>query len=159
VGVPPALGIQYLADFTGVKRRMEIVHTAPKAVLYDDFAHHPTAIKSTLAGLRQKIGQAPLYAILEPRSHTMRLGIHHDQLAPACVHADRVFWLKPERLAFDLDKAVIPHGHAVFDDPLALARAVGQQLGLEHDSAHIVIMSNGGIDILKSALLDQISHA
>jgi UDP-N-acetylmuramate: L-alanyl-gamma-D-glutamyl-meso-diaminopimelate ligase len=159
VGVPPEQGIESLADFTGVKRRMEIVHVSPKAILYDDFAHHPTAIKSTLAGLRQKIGQAPLYAILEPRSHTMRLGIHQDQLAPACVHADRVFWLKPERLAFDLDKAVRPQGHSVFDDPLTLAHAVGQQLGLERSNAHIVIMSNGGIDVLKNALLDQISHA
>ena len=159
VGVTPQQGIEYLADFTGVKRRMEIVHTSSRAVLYDDFAHHPTAIKSTLAGLRQKIGQAPIYAILEPRSHTMRLGIHHDQLAPACADADRVFWLKPERLAFDLEKAVGPQGHAVFEDPLTLARSVGQQLELESKTAHIVIMSNGGIDVLKTALLDQISHA
>ncbi len=159
VGVPPQYAIDYLASFTGVKRRMEIVLAASRAVLYDDFAHHPTAISSTLAGLRQKVGQAPIYAILEPRSHTMRLGIHQNQLAQACVHADKVFWLKPARLAFDLDKAVKPQGHTVFDDPFTLARAVGQQLGLESTTSHIVIMSNGGIDVLKTALVDQISHA
>lgn len=159
VGVPPQYSIDYLADFTGVKRRMEVVHAAAKAVLYDDFAHHPTAISSTLAGLRQKIGQAPLYAILEPRSHTMRLGTHQDQLAPACAAADQVFWLKPDRLGFDLNTAVSAQGHTVFDDPLALAQAVGQQLRRASSTAHVVIMSNGGIDVLKTALLEQIDHA
>jgi UDP-N-acetylmuramate: L-alanyl-gamma-D-glutamyl-meso-diaminopimelate ligase len=159
VGVPPKQSIDYLADFSGVKRRMEIVKTSPKAVLYDDFAHHPTAIGSTLAGLRETVGPAPIYAVLEPRSHTMRLGIHEAQLVEACKTADQVFWLKPTNLAFDLDQAVTPSGHKVFEDPLALAAAVAQQLGLEDSSAHIVIMSNGGIDALKAALLDQIHHA
>ena len=133
--------------------------TSPKAVLYDDFAHHPTAIGSTLAGLRETVGPAPIYAVLEPRSHTMRLGIHEAQLVEACKTADQVFWLKPTNLAFDLDQAVTPSGHKVFEEPLALAAAVAQQLGLEDSSAHIVIMSNGGIDALKAALLDQIHHA
>ena len=159
VGVPPKQSIDYLADFSGVKRRMEIVKTSPKAVLYDDFAHHPTAIGSTLAGLRETVGPAPIYAVLEPRSHTMRLGIHEAQLVEACKTADQVFWLKPTNLAFDLDQAVTPSGHKVFEEPLALAAAVAQQLGLEDSSAHIVIMSNGGIDALKAALLDQIHHA
>src|SRR5690606_22007538 len=79
-GVPLAQGAEMLADFQGVKRRMELVGEVAGVRVYDDFAHHPTAIATTLQGLRRKVGSEKILAIIEPRSNTMRMGVHRARL-------------------------------------------------------------------------------
>ena len=91
-GVKPALAIEALHQFKGVKRRMELIAEVSATRVYDDFAHHPTAIQTTLNGLRAKVGKEEIIAIIEPASHTMRRGIHQKTLSDACLDADRVFW-------------------------------------------------------------------
>ena len=159
VGVLPADSLTHLNGFLGVKRRMEQVGLTPGATLYDDFAHHPTAIKTTLEGLRTKVGDEPIYALLEPRSHTMRLGHHHEQLGQACATADRVFWLKPENLAFDLDLAVSAQGHFTFESEEDFIKSIAQHLAGESRHVHLVMMSNGAFDTLKTALLQMMRDA
>src|SRR5690606_21464815 len=92
VGVRPADAIAACADFVGVKRRMELIADVHNIRVYDDFAHHPTAIATTLEGLRAKVGGAKIIAVIEPRSNTMRLGTHRQKLAPSTAAADRVIW-------------------------------------------------------------------
>ena len=87
-GVPVATAIAALRDFQGVKRRLELRGSAGGITVYDDFAHHPTAIATTLAGLRARVGSQPIIAVLEPRSNTMKLGVFKDSLAPALTAAD-----------------------------------------------------------------------
>ena len=92
VGVVPSMGIAGLSAFKNVKRRMEKVAEVRGITIYDDFAHHPTAIATTLDGLRKRIGDAPLIAIIEPRSNSMKLGAHRDGLPDSVVDADQVIW-------------------------------------------------------------------
>ncbi len=153
VGVVPRDSLAHLSGFLGVKRRMELVAKATSATLYDDFAHHPTAIRTTLAGLRAKVKDQPIYALLEPRSHTMRLGHHQDQLGEACASADRVFWLKPENLAFNLDLAIAEQGHLTFESTEAFIESIRENLVRESQHVHLVMMSNGAFDTLKTALI------
>ena len=159
VGVPPALSLDFLEGFRGVKRRLEVINTSNRYVLYDDFAHHPTAIESTLEAVRAKVGAAPIYAIIEPSSHTMKLGTHQPRLIAACESADQVFWLESQPLAFDLASLVKPSGHHVAQNPSTLAAALNTALQSEPSTAHIVIMSNGNIDQLKVVLSEALPHA
>ena len=94
-GVPPARACAALADFAGVRRRMELRGTVAGVKVYDDFAHHPTAIATTLEGLRRRVGAERIIAVLEPRSHTMRLGAHRDTLADSLSGADSVWLYAP----------------------------------------------------------------
>ena len=97
VGVPPERAAQALGKFRGVKRRMEMRGVVGGVTVYDDFAHHPTAIETTLKGLRARVRRARIIAVLEPRSNTMKLGVHREQLAPALAAADaRWFFNAPE---------------------------------------------------------------
>ncbi len=91
VGVVPSLGVQALSAFKSVKRRMEKVAEVRGITIYDDFAHHPTAIATTLDGLRKKIGDAPIIAVIEPRSNSMKLGAHRDGLPESVSQADQVW--------------------------------------------------------------------
>ena len=91
--VPAKTAIEALASFSGVKRRMELISQTQDIHVYDDFAHHPTAIRLTLEGLRRNVGNARILVALEPRSNTMRAGVHADELGPALIAADFV-WLK-----------------------------------------------------------------
>ena len=90
-GVAPALGIEALARFEGVKRRMELRGTARGVTVYDDFAHHPTAFETTIAGLRRRVGDARIVAVFEPRSNTMKLGKMQGRLAKSLSEADLVY--------------------------------------------------------------------
>jgi UDP-N-acetylmuramate: L-alanyl-gamma-D-glutamyl-meso-diaminopimelate ligase len=144
-GVQPSDAINYLADFRGVKRRMEHVADIGGIHVYDDFAHHPTAIRLTLEGLRRNIGNARLLVALEPRSNTMRAGIHIDELGPALIAADRV-WLKAgEGINWDPQEALAPlegRGRVVTRTEDLL-----QQMGdAVRAGDHVVFMSNGGFD-------------
>ncbi|OHE85170.1 MAG: UDP-N-acetylmuramate:L-alanyl-gamma-D-glutamyl-meso-diaminopimelate ligase [Lysobacterales bacterium RIFOXYD1_FULL_69_11] len=139
-GVLPAL-----ADFRSVKRRMELVGTHSGITVYDDFAHHPTAIATTLAGLRAKVGGARIVVAMEPRSNSMRLGAHADALAPSLADADAVVFLHRPELAWDGGKVVAAlrgDGIAVPDSD-ALIDALRARVAA---GDHVVFMSNGGFD-------------
>ena len=101
VGVSVAQSIAALAEFKGVKRRMELRGEVRGISVYDDFAHHPTAIASTIDGLRRKVGGKRIVAVLEPRSATMRMGVHRDTLAPSLAAADSVWMFAPPDLGWD----------------------------------------------------------
>ncbi len=143
VGVTPKQGIAALADFRSVKRRMERLAEVNDILLYDDFAHHPTAIATTLAGLRAQIGDAPLLAIIEPRSNTMRLGSHMAALPGSVAAASEVVWYQPEGLDWSLDGVVA--GSPV---PARVERSIDaiveQVVAAAQPGTRIVIMSNGG---------------
>ncbi|WP_210395572.1 UDP-N-acetylmuramate:L-alanyl-gamma-D-glutamyl-meso-diaminopimelate ligase [Motiliproteus sediminis] len=158
VGVVPALAADALSCFQGVKRRMEKVGEAAGLTVYDDFAHHPTAIATTLAGARARLGGAPLLAVIEPRSNTMRLGTHRDLLAPSVASADRVFWYQPPGLDWALQPVVddSPVPAAVYDSVDAIIEAVK---AYRHSGGHVVIMSNGGFDGIHAKLMAALEAA
>jgi UDP-N-acetylmuramate: L-alanyl-gamma-D-glutamyl-meso-diaminopimelate ligase len=162
VGVPPTQAIASLARFENVKRRMELRGVAKQVAVYDDFAHHPTAIATTVAGLRKKVGAARILAVLEPRSNTMKLGTMKDALPGSLVDADLVFGYGArgngkDGLGWDLAGALSPLGDKAkaFDDISALVQAVVQTA---QPGDHILVMSNGGFDGVHQKILDALAQ-
>lgn len=157
VGVPVAQGIAALPRFKGVKRRMQLRGQVRGVSVYDDFAHHPTAIATTLAGLRAKLGQGRILALLEPRSNTMRLGTHKEQLANSLKDADQVWLYQPAGLNWDLQTvldALGAKGQLQQDiDTLAQQVAAAAQAG-----DHILIMSNGGFEGIHDKVLAALAN-
>jgi UDP-N-acetylmuramate: L-alanyl-gamma-D-glutamyl-meso-diaminopimelate ligase len=156
VGVSPAQGIAALNQFAGVKRRMETRGTINGVTVYDDFAHHPTAIQTTLEGLRAKVGTERILAVLEPRSNTMKLGTMAARLPAALAAADLVFCFGQNegKQALGWDPSVVLaslsnrlHAHHQLDD-LVLALTSHARPG-----DHIVVMSNGGFGGIHTKLL------
>ena len=143
VGVTPAQGIASLAGFRNAKRRMEKLAEINEITVYDDFAHHPTAIATTLAGLRAQIGDQRLIAIIEPRSNTMRLGSHMQALPASVSDASEVIWYQPAGLDWSLEPVVqaSPVPAQVMTD---LDAIVQQVVDSATPQTRIVIMSNGG---------------
>jgi UDP-N-acetylmuramate: L-alanyl-gamma-D-glutamyl-meso-diaminopimelate ligase len=134
-----------LSAFRSVKRRMELLGQARGITVYDDFAHHPTAIATTLAGLRAKVGDARIVVAMEPRSNSMRLGAHADALAPSLDGADVVVFLHRPELPWDASKVV----SAVRGDARTVADAdalLSTLAGTTRAGDHVVFMSNGGFD-------------
>ncbi len=152
-GVPPAIGIEALNRYHGVKRRLELRGTASGVAVYDDFAHHPTAIATTLAGLRGRVGSARIVAILEPRSNTMRMGHHADTLAPSLAAADRVLLYQPADLNWALDtiSTTLGPSGSIHDTIDSLVDAV---CTWARQGDHVVVMSNGGFGGIHDRLLD-----
>ncbi|MDH0099423.1 UDP-N-acetylmuramate:L-alanyl-gamma-D-glutamyl-meso-diaminopimelate ligase [Ectopseudomonas hydrolytica] len=152
VGVVPALGIEALGKFINAKRRMEKVAEVSGVTIFDDFAHHPTAIATTLDGLRKRVGDdTQVIAVIEPRSNSMKLGAHRDGLAESAEQADAVFWYAPPNLGWDLAATVARARNptrvcdsleSIIDGVKALARPGTQ----------VVIMSNGGFGGLHGKL-------
>ena len=144
-GVDVAPVLASLADFRGVKRRMELLGQARGITVYDDFAHHPTAIATTLAGLRAKVGAARIVVAMEPRSNSMRLGAHAKALAPSLAAADEVVFLARPELPWDAGRVVSQvRGRArAVADAEALLEALRGSAG---EGDHVVFMSNGGFD-------------
>jgi len=141
-GVPVEVATAALSSFEGVKRRMDLIARIGATCIYDDFAHHPTAIRTTLQGLRNKVGNEEIIAVVEPRSHTMSLGTLRNELATCCAAADEVYWFRGENIKWDLSelvhKCVIPaHQHD------SLERLIDALAKLPDKPRHIVIMSNG----------------
>jgi len=151
VGVPVQLGIAALASFQNVKRRMEVRGTVGGITVYDDFAHHPTAIETTIAGLRSKVGKARIVAVLEPRSNTMKLGVMKDSLAPSLVDAELVFCYTGG-IGWDAKAALVPLGTKVTcsDDLQRLVEAV---VAAARSGDHVLVMSNGGFGGIHGKLL------
>jgi len=151
-GVPVARAAEALAEFRGVKRRMELTGTAAGVSIYDDFAHHPTAIATTIDGLRRRIGKARLVAVLEARSNTMRMGVHKETLAPSLAAADAVFLFAPPDLGWDAGAVARQIGAKAATEPTI--EALLARLGTEVRSGdHVLIMSNGGFGGLHGKLL------
>lgn len=142
-GVAPEQATQALSRFGGVKRRMEVVGVVNDITVYDDFAHHPTAIETTLAGLRRRVGDARIVAVIEPRSNTMRLGAHKDALAPSTAPASEVIWYQPAGLNWDLSPvlATSPVPACVQDSVDGIIAKIVTEAT---PGTQVVIMSNGG---------------
>jgi UDP-N-acetylmuramate: L-alanyl-gamma-D-glutamyl-meso-diaminopimelate ligase len=161
VGVTPDVAIQALAAFQGVKRRMEVRGVVNDVTVYDDFAHHPTAIATTLAGLRGRVGRARILAVMEPRSNTMKLGVHQATLAGAFANADQVFLYAPADLGWDVASAMTALGARV-QTAQALDSLVHAVVQASAPGDHVVVMSNGGFggfhDQLISALRERGEH-
>ena len=140
-----------LAEFKGVKRRLEVVGTRREVVVIDDFAHHPTAIATTLDGLRKQVGEAPIVAVIEPRSNSMKLGAHRDGLPESVAQADQVIWYAPPNLGWDLGATATacPVPAVVCDSLEAIIARVKSQVA---PGTQVVIMSNGGFGGLHGKL-------
>ena len=158
VGLPATTAIEALSSFRGVKRRMELIAQSHDIHVYDDFAHHPTAIRLTLEGLRRKVGNDRILVALEPRSNTMRAGVHADELGPALIAADHV-WLKTgEDIDWDPQIALAPlEGRCKIvtrvDDMLAQIEA------RLNPGDHVVFMSNGGFEAAPRRLAELLKNS
>jgi len=151
-GVPVAQSIDALKEFKGVKRRMEVVGEINNKTVYDDFAHHPTAITETLQGLKDAVGDAKIWAILEPRSNTMRMGVHKQQLAESLNLADEVVLFQPADVDWDMQSVV--------DDvkgSAKLMRSIDEIVSLLAEQSqpgdHILVMSNGAFGGIHKKIL------
>ncbi|HEV7619260.1 MAG TPA: UDP-N-acetylmuramate:L-alanyl-gamma-D-glutamyl-meso-diaminopimelate ligase [Burkholderiaceae bacterium] len=158
VGVPAAQAIDSLAKFDNVKRRMEVRGVVNGITVYDDFAHHPTAIATTVAGLRKKVGSARILAVLEPRSNTMRLGTMKDALPGSLADADLIFGYGAkgngkDALGWNLGEALAPLGSRAraFDELESLVQAIVQTA---RPGDQILAMSNGGFGGVHQKILD-----
>ncbi len=151
-GVPVAVSFEALARFVAPKRRMELRGKPGNIAVYDDFAHHPTAIATTLQGLRAKVGQGRILAVLEPRSNTMRLGIHQAALPEALLTADEVFLFEPANANWSMAElaARLAKPASVSADIDAL---VSRLLAAALPGDSIVIMSNGAFGDIHQKLL------
>lgn len=158
VGVSVSTACAALSAFAGIKRRMELIGDVNDILVFDDFAHHPTAITMTLDGAKKKLADRRLWAIIEPRSNTMKMGIHQDSLAESAALADYTIWYEPAGLEWGL-KEVIEHAYTASD-------SIGNQQVMssidtiiEHITTHaqagdaIVVMSNGGFEGIHQRLL------
>ena len=152
-GVAPAQAVRALAGFRGVRRRMEVRGVAAGVTVYDDFAHHPTAIRTTLDGLRAAVGAARIVAVLEPRSNTMKLGVHRETLAASLQGADECWFHAPADLGWDLDGAVGSLGARAHCLATVESLVAGLAATLRAGD-HVLVMSNGGFGGLHGKLLD-----
>ena len=152
MGVLPAQAAAALARFAGVKRRLELRGEAGGIRVYDDFAHHPTAVAITIDGLRRQAGGGRIVAVLEPRSNTMRLGVHREELAAALAAADSVWLYQPAGLDWNLDGVAAALGAKarVLAEVPALVEALAADL---RAGDRVLVMSNGGFGGLHERLL------
>ncbi|HEY9036454.1 MAG TPA: UDP-N-acetylmuramate:L-alanyl-gamma-D-glutamyl-meso-diaminopimelate ligase [Pseudomonadales bacterium] len=158
VGVPLAVAADALARCRGVARRLEWRGEVNGIAVYDDFAHHPTAIRTTLQGLHAHRSQGRLIAVLEPRSNTMKCGVHRNELANATALADHAFWLRAPEMGWDL-AAAVGDGNGrvrVLDSVDAIVAAV---IEVARSGDRVVVMSNGGFQGIHERLLKQLDAA
>jgi len=159
-GVPPKAGIEALSRFGGIKRRMELRGTVRDIAVYDDFAHHPTAIATTLDGLRRQVGGARILAVLEPRSNTMKLGAMAARLPGALAQADLVFCYGETEgkhaLGWDPAQVLAPLGERAFthSDLDAMVQAIAARA---RPGDHILVMSNGSFGGVHQKILDRLA--
>ncbi len=156
VGVTIKQACEALASFKGIKRRMELLGEVRGVRVYDDFAHHPTAIATTINGLRKNIGARKLIAILDPRSNTMKMGIHQQALADSLQEADRVILFEDADVAMSLDTVAEQLGDTAIvkttvDDIISMVCTEAQQ------GDEVLIMSNGGFDGIHQRLLQALA--
>lgn len=156
VGVPVQVSIEALSRFRNVKRRLEVRGAVNGITVYDDFAHHPTAIATTLAGLRSRVGHARILAVLEPRSNTMKLGTLKDALADSLADAEQVFCYSKD-LGWDVAVALAPLGDRAsqHEDLAELVNAIAHAA---RPGDHVLVMSNGGFGGLHDKLLARLKQ-
>ena len=157
VGVTCDVAIEALTSFVNVKRRMEIKGKVNNVTVYDDFAHHPTAITTTVKGLKAKVGVQRVLAVLEPRSNTMKQGVHKDALASCWSDADEVYLFEPANLGWSMHEvanasAVPVHPYQDVDKLVTAIVAEAQP------SDHVLVMSNGGFAGIHGKLIDALSE-
>ena len=161
VGIEVSAAQQALQHFKGVRRRLELRGDVEGIRVYDDFAHHPTAIETTLKGMAARLktegGSGRLLAVIEPRSNTMNLGIHQNQLVAACQFAQMVIWLKPEKSGLDFTRLIaeseVP-GYA-FTNVNEIVQFLEEN---SRSGDHIIVMSNGGFGGIHEKLLKALKH-
>lgn len=155
VGVTPEISCAALCEFKGVKRRMECIYKSESVVIYDDFAHHPTAISTTLDGLRKKVGNDHIMVIIELGSHTMRLGTHESTLKDSIQQADETLWFQPKTISWDMHGKLRGNNSKVVDSIDTLSKIAVENIrsGLVK---HLVIMSNSGFSGLHQKILNQL---
>ena len=164
IGIPPVDAALALSAFKNVKRRLETIGVANDITVYDDFAHHPTAITTTVDGLRRRVGKARILAVLEPRSNTMKLGVMKAQLPTSLLEADKVFAygasIGKDTLGWDLAEVLSPLNDngkdmaRTFDDLEALVLAISKEA---KPGDHILVMSNGGFGGVHQKILNAIA--
>lgn len=160
VGVTADVSAEALSQFAGVKRRMEHLATVKNIRVYDDFAHHPTAIATTLEGLRKSVGSEKIIAVIEPRSNTMKQGVHKDQLAAATAAADYALWFQPDNIDWSL-AAVVGNGAVPAEVVDGINELVSRTVAksAETGASHIVIMSNGGFGGFHQQLIEALQNS
>ena len=156
IGVSPCISIEAFREFKNVKRRMETKGVVNNITVYDDFAHHPTAIETTVAGLRAKVGNARILAVLEPRSNTMKLGVMKDALLTSLKNADLVFCYSAN-LGWDAAKALKPikNKAQTFESLENLVTAIAKSA---KSGDHILVMSNGGFGGVHAKILNALEN-
>ncbi len=156
VGVPVEQSIEALKEFKGIKRRMEVRGVVNNITVYDDFAHHPTAITETISGLRRAAGKEKIWAILEPRSNTMRMGVHKEKLAESLTEADQIILYQPEGLDWGMQTVT-----EALADKAQLHSQIKSIVQLLKEKAkpgdHILVMSNGAFGGIHQKILDAIN--
>ncbi len=157
VGILPKDACQALGSFINTKRRLEVKGEVSGITVYDDFAHHPTAIDLTLGGLRAKVGQDRVLAVFEPRSNTMKLGVHKDDLAPAFSAADEVFLFQPSELTWSVNEVANACQSPAFVTD-NMDTLVAELVKRSQSGDHILIMSNGGFGGIHDRLLNALKE-
>lgn len=158
VGVPVNQSIEALLQFKGVKRRMEVRGEINGITVYDDFAHHPTAIIETIEGLRRAVGNAKIWAVLEPRSNTMRMGVYKEQLIYSLTAADRVLVYQPEDVDWNMHSIVDALG-SMAQLHTSISRVVDALKQKARSGDHILVMSNGAFGGVHQKILDALAGA
>lgn len=166
IGISVVDACAALSEFSGIKRRMELIGDlavskegkTTNVQVYDDFAHHPTAITTTLDGAKKKLKNSKIWAIIEPRSNTMKLGVHKDSLAASAQLADEVIWYEPKGLEWGLSDVIldaknISNQQVVMSDTQQIINHIAAQVGQTGSDDAIIIMSNGGFEGIHQRLL------
>ncbi|GBL03599.1 UDP-N-acetylmuramate:L-alanyl-gamma-D-glutamyl-meso-diaminopimelate ligase [Glaciecola sp. KUL10] len=156
-GVSIKDAIDALSTFKNVKRRMEVRGSVGGVTVYDDFAHHPTAIETTVTGLRHKVGNQKIIAVLEPRSNTMKMGVHKSQLAQSWQGADHVTLFEPSGLDWSLTE-LVANSKIDVDVYQDVEDIVKRVTSIASAGDHILIMSNGGFDGIHQRMLDALGE-
>lgn len=151
VGVDPIKAIEALHEFKMPKRRMELKGVVNNIAVYDDFAHHPTAIKTTLDGLRKKVGDKRIIAVFEPRSNTMKMGVNHEQLTDALDIAEKIYMYAPDGLKWNTDELQNGSKFNVCHDFEKMLESI---INEAKPNDVILVMSNGGFNGIQQKLLD-----
>ncbi|MXZ56550.1 MAG: UDP-N-acetylmuramate:L-alanyl-gamma-D-glutamyl-meso-diaminopimelate ligase [Gammaproteobacteria bacterium] len=152
-GIELDTAIQHLSAFPGVKRRMEVIAQNDSTTVYSDFAHHPTAIASTLEGIRKHVGSEKVIAVIEPRTHTMSLGTLRSELKECCVAADEVIWFQSPTIKWKLEELLTDTSlpTKIVTDIDALVMELCEP---NRQKTHVVVMSNGAFGGIYQKLTD-----
>ncbi|WP_367988045.1 UDP-N-acetylmuramate:L-alanyl-gamma-D-glutamyl-meso-diaminopimelate ligase [Vibrio sp. NTOU-M3] len=157
VGVTPDLACEALAKFINTKRRLELKGEVNGVTVYDDFAHHPTAIELTLGGLRNKVGEQEIIAVLEPRSATMKRGVHKDTLAASLKQADKVFLYQPDTIDWSVEDVAKQCQQPAYVSN-NIDQLVSDIVAQSAPGTQILVMSNGGFEGIHGKLLDKLAQ-